>query len=253
MTGRVVLVGAGPGDPDLLTVRGARELESAEVVVVDRLAPRELVDRLGPHVEVVDVGKTPFHHPIPQREIEAILIDRARAGKRVVRLKGGDPFVLGRGGEEVQACRAAGVPVDVVPGVTSALSAPAAADIPITHRGLSKSVTIISGHENLDYPALVAVGGTLVVLMGMSRLPEISAGLVRAGLAADTPSAVVHHAFSDHHRVVRAPIGQLALECAQANVGNPAVIVVGEVALGVDAIARRLPLEPWAPRSPDAG
>ncbi len=250
--GKVTLVGAGPGDPDLITVRGARALAEAEVVVVDRLAPRALWSDLPAEVEVFDVGKTPFHHPIPQRDIEAILIEHALAGKRVVRLKGGDPFLLGRGGEEVQACRAAGIEVEVVPGVTSALSAPLAADIPVTHRGLSKSVTIISGHESLDYAALATVGGTIVVLMGMSRLHEIGAGLTRAGLPATTPVAVVHRAWSNDQRIVRADLATMATECARLKVGAPAVIVVGDVAVGLATIAERVPLEPRAPRSPRA-
>lgn len=248
--GRVVLVGAGPGDPELITVRGARELAAADVVVFDRLAPAALLEGLGEAVELVDVGKTPFHHPIPQREIEAILIDRALRGRRVVRLKGGDSFVLGRGGEEVQACRAAGIAVEVVPGVTSALSAPLAGDIPVTHRGLSKSVTIISGHEDLDYDALAAIGGTVLILMGMSRLHEISAGLIRAGRSPVTPAAVVHRAYSDAQRVVRADLAGLPM--AAQGIGAPAVIVIGDVAMGLDRIAEQLPLEPVTPRSPRA-
>ncbi len=250
--GKVVLVGAGPGDPELITVRGARALAEADVVVYDRLAPQALIAGLPETVERVYVGKTALHHPIPQREIEAILVDRAAKGRSVVRLKGGDPFVLGRGGEEVQACRAAGIPVEVVPGVTSALSAPLVADIPVTHRGLSKAVTIISGHDTLDYAALASLGGTILVLMGMSRLHEIGAGLIRAGRPADTPAAVVHQAFGDAQQVVRGDLAGIAMECAARRIGAPSVIVIGDVAMGLERIAELVPLEPLTPRSPKA-
>ena len=145
--GRVVLVGGGPGDADLLTLRGRRELAAADVVVVDRLAPQAVLDELAPGVLILDVGKAPGRHPVPQHEINRLLVEHATAGRRVVRLKGGDPFLLGRGGEEVAACREAGVPVEVVPGVTSAFAVPAAAGIPVTHRGLSRQVTVLSGHD----------------------------------------------------------------------------------------------------------
>lgn len=249
-TGRVILVGAGPGDPELITVKGARALASADVVVVDRLVPPELIEGLAG--QIVPVGKQPLHHPIPQRQIEAILIEHASAGKTVVRLKGGDPFLLGRGGEEMQACRAAGIPVEVIPGVTSALSVPGVADTPLTYRRVAKAVTITSGHEDLDYPALAAVGGTLVVLMGMTRLHEIAAGLIRAGMSADTPAVVVERGFSPEQQTARAPLSQIAMTCSAEGVGPPAVIVIGEVALGLEELARRHPLEPLTPRSPRA-
>lgn len=234
-SGRVVLVGAGPGDPELITVKGARALAEADVVVIDRLATRDLVGGLS--AEIIDVGKTSLHHRVSQREIEALLIAHAQAGKVVVRLKGGDPFLLGRGGEEVQACRAAGVPVEVIPGVTSALAAPAAADIPVTQREVSKSVLIVSGHEGFDFPALARLEATLVVLMGMSRLHELSAGLILHGLDPQTPAAVVHHAFSPQQVIVQAPLDRIATECAARDVGAPGVIVVGQVARGLDALA----------------
>ncbi len=234
-----MLVGGGPGDPDLITVRGLRELQRADVVVVDRLAPSSLVTDLDPRVEIIDVGKTAYHHPIPQREIEAILIDRARRGLRVVRLKGGDPFVLGRGGEEVLACRAAGVPVDVVPGVCSALAAPAVADVAVTHRQVSRSVTIVSGHDPLDCAALAHIGGTIVVLMGMSRLHELSAGLIGAGLDPALPVRVVHRAFSDRQLTVDGDLSSIGTRCVLAGVAAPAVIVIGDVAAGLDALGGR--------------
>lgn len=237
--GRVVLVGGGPGHPGLLTLRGWQALNDADVVVVDRLAPVEVLAGLDPRVEVVDVGKEPLRHPVPQDQIEQILLDRARAGQTVVRLKGGDPYLLGRGGEEVLACRAAGVDVEVIPGISSSIAGPAAAGIPVTHRGLSRSVTVVSGHEPPDYAALAALHGTIVVLMGMGRLNELSAGLISAGMPASTPAAVVHMAWTPQERTVRATVGTIARRCAAEGVGHPAVIVIGDVAAGLDELAAR--------------
>ncbi len=235
--GRVVLVGGGPGDADLLTLRGRRELAAADVVVSDRLAPRSVLDELAPGVLILDVGKAPGRHPVPQHEINRLLVEHAQAGRRVVRLKGGDPFVLGRGGEEVAACRAAGVPVDVVPGVTSAFSVPAAAGIPVTHRGVSRQVTVLSGHDALDghdaeinWPALVAGGGTLVVLMGVGALPTISEGLIAAGMERGTPAAVIENGWSADQRVIGGTVADIADRAAVAGVRSPAVIVIGDVA-----------------------
>jgi uroporphyrin-III C-methyltransferase len=238
----VALVGGGPGDPGLITVRGRQLLDVADVVVVDRLAPRELLAELRPDVEIIDCGKSAHRHNMTQEEINAVLVDRARAGLRVVRLKGGDPFVFGRGGEEWLACAAAGVPVTVVPGLSSALAGPAAAGIPLTHRGLAADFTVVSGHldpgrsgtEGVDWPGLAAHGGTLVILMAMDRLDLIAAELIRHGRRADTPAAVVHRASTDAQRVVRAGLGELAHAVAAAGVGAPAVVVVGEV---VDVLA----------------
>lgn len=227
--GRVVLVGGGPGADDLITVRGLRALEAADVVVVDRLAPHGLLQDLADDVEIVDVGKTPHHHPVPQQEINALLIERARQGKNVARLKGGDPFLLGRGGEEVLACRAAGVPVEVVPGVTSALSAPAAGDIPVTHRGVAHGVLVISGHDELDTAALAQWRHTIVVLMGMGRLRELAASLIRAGKAADTPVSVVQSAWTPDQCQVSGSLETIADRVAQSGLGNPAAIVIGDV------------------------
>ncbi len=237
--GRVVLVGGGPGDPDLLTLRGRRELAAAEVVVVDRLAPRAVLDELGPGVLILDVGKAPGRHPVPQHEINRLLVDHAKAGRRVVRLKGGDPFLLGRGGEEVDACREAGVHVSVVPGVTSAFAVPAAAGIPITHRGQSRRVTVLSGHDavspgglpaDLDWPGLAAGGGTLVVLMGVAALPAISEGLIGAGMDPATPAAVVENGCTPAQRVVTGPVATIADLARAHGVQSPAVIVIGAVA-----------------------
>lgn len=225
-TGSVILVGGGPGDPDLLTLAGWRALQQADVVVTDRLAPVSVVPD---GTEIIDVGKTPYHHPVPQPEINQILIDRARQGQRVVRLKGGDSYLLGRGGEEVLACRAADVPVQVIPGITSAFAGPAAADIPVTHRAVSHGVLVISGHDQIEPDLLARWPHTIVVLMGMGRLRELAAGLIRAGRSAETPIAVVHRASTPQQRVANGTLATIADVVAQMGVGNPAVIVVGEV------------------------
>jgi len=235
--GRVVLVGGGPGDPDLLTLRGRRELAAADVVVVDRLAPQAVLDELVPGVLVLDVGKAPGRHPVPQHEINRLLVEHAAAGRLVVRLKGGYPFLLGRGGEEVAACREAGVPVDVIPGVTSAFSVPAAAGIPVTHRGLSRQVTVISGHDALDghtpgvnWHSLATGGGTIVVLMGVAALPAITAGLLGGGLEPQTPVAIVENGWSAQQRVTSGTITDIACRATEVGVQSPAVIVIGDVA-----------------------
>ena len=228
--GRVTLVGGGPGEVDLLTLRGRRRLAEADVVVVDRLAPTAVLAELDPQVQVVDVGKTPDHHPVPQEEINRIVVEHALAGRRVVRLKGGDSYVLGRGGEEVLACRAAGVEVEVVPGVTSAFSVPAAAGIPVTHRGLSRSVTVVSGHEDVDARALAALDGTVVFLMGVTMLPRLCADLVAAGKPASTPVAIVENGWRADQRTTRGTLGDIAGTAAARGVRSPAVIVVGAVA-----------------------
>ena len=242
--GRVVLVGGGPGDPDLLTLRGRRELAAADVVVVDRLAPQAVLDELAPGVLILDVGKVPGRHPVPQHEINRLLVEHGTAGRQVVRLKGGDPYLLGRGGEEVAACREAGVPVDVVPGVTSAFSVPAAAGIPVTHRGLSRQVTVISGHDALDahptgvnWSSLAAGGGTIVVLMGVAALPAISAGLIDGGIDPLTPVAIVENGWSTQQRVTSGTVTDIACRATEVGVQSPAVIVIGDVA----ALA-------WSPR-----
>ncbi|MCU1659357.1 MAG: Uroporphyrinogen-III C-methyltransferase, partial [Pseudonocardiales bacterium] len=233
----VTLVGGGPGDPELITVRGRRLVAAADVIVVDRLAPRGLLDDLPDSVEVIDCGKSAHRHNLTQAEINDVLIDRALAGKRVVRLKGGDPFVFGRGGEEYLACVAAGVPVSVVPGISSALAGPAAAGIPLTHRGIAADFTVVSGHldpgrpadEGIDWPGLATGAGTLVLLMSMDRLDLIADELIGHGRPSSTPAAVVHRATLAGQRVVRAPLGELAKAVRDEGVGAPAVIVVGEV------------------------
>ncbi|MFF3065513.1 uroporphyrinogen-III C-methyltransferase [Oerskovia sp. NPDC057915] len=231
--GSVVLVGGGPGAADLLTLRAWRALASADVVVTDRLGPVEVLADLPPGVEIIDVGKSPGHHPVPQHEINAIVVEQARRGRRVVRLKGGDPFVYGRGGEEVLACRAAGVPVEVVPGVSSALSVPALAGIPLTHRGTVGAFLVVNGHEPLGVVALTAVRdrtATLVILMGVSMLSEITDQAVTAGADAATPVAVIESGSTQHQRVTHATLGTLVGRAAEVGVRAPAVVVVGDVA-----------------------
>lgn len=228
--GHVALVGGGPGHPGLITTRGRQLLAAADVVVVDRLAPRALLTELDDDVEVIDVGKTPGHHPVPQHEINRLLVEHAQAGKQVVRLKGGDPFVLGRGGEEAAACRAAGVAVEVVPGVTSAVAVPASVGIPVTHRGLAKQFTVVSGHEGLDWANLAGTEGTLVFLMGVSLLADTAAQLVAHGMDPDTPAAVVEDGFGPRQRVTTAPLSGIAAAAEEAGAKPPAVIVVGDVA-----------------------
>ena len=231
-TGSVTLVGGGPGDPDLLTVGAVRALAAADVVLYDRLAPHELLSELAPGAELIDVGKQPGHHPIPQEEIERILVGHALGGANVVRFKGGDPFVFGRGGEEVEACRRAGVPVRVIPGVTSAIAVPAAAGIPVTHRGISRLFTVVSGHAPLtasELEHLAGLGGTIVVLMGISNLPSLTAGLLRFGMEPGMPVAIVERGGSAAQRTTFADLSGVRAEAERAGIRSPAVIVVGEV------------------------
>lgn len=228
--GRVALVGGGPGSPGLVTARGRQLLAEADVVITDRLGPRALLDGLDPDVEVIDVGKTPGHHPVPQDEINRLLVANAQAGRRVVRLKGGDPYVLGRGGEEVLACREAGVEVEVVPGVTSAVSVPAAVGIPVTHRGVAKQFTVVSGHEGLDWPTLARLEGTLVLLMGVSLLGEAARQLIAHGKDPQTPAAVVEDGYGPRQRLVSGTVATIAERAEAADVRPPAVVVVGDVA-----------------------
>jgi len=235
--GRVSIVGGGPGDPGLITVTGLRRLREADVVVTDRLAPLELLADLAPGVQVVDAAKVPGGPAMRQDHINRALVEHARAGRAVVRLKGGDPFVFGRGREEVEACLAAGVPVEVVPGITSATSVPAAAGIPVTHRGMSQGFCVLAGHvrpgdsrSSVDWAALARSGITLVLLMAVDHLAAIADTLISAGLAAATPGAVVSDGWTRQQRVVTAPLAELADAVKLAGVTNPAVVVIGDVA-----------------------
>jgi uroporphyrin-III C-methyltransferase/precorrin-2 dehydrogenase/sirohydrochlorin ferrochelatase len=232
----VALVGAGPGDPELITVKGRRLLAAADVVVADRLVPGMLLGELRPEVEFVDAAKIPYGPAAAQEEINRILVERALEGKFVVRLKGGDPYVFGRGGEEAVACAKAGVPVQVVPGVTSSIAAPALAGIPVTHRGVAHEFTVLSGHlppdspaSLVDWPALARMRGTLVVLMGLKNLAAIASRLIADGRAADTPAAVVQEGSTDAQRVLRSTLGAVAADAREAGIRPPAVVVVGDV------------------------
>ncbi|MDL9979973.1 uroporphyrinogen-III C-methyltransferase [Microbacterium candidum] len=231
--GRVDLIGGGPGPLDLLTLRAWRRLTDADVVVMDRLGPVDIRSELKPDAEVIDVGKHPGHHPVPQDRINALLIDRARAGLHVVRLKGGDPFVFGRGGEEVAACLAAGIPVEVVPGITSAVAVPQAAGIPVTHRGVATAVHVVHGQTELTASTRAALRDeqvTTVILMGVSALPRIVADALRAGVPADRPVAIVERGHHHDQRTTRSTLGDIVLDAGRTRIRNPAVIVVGDVA-----------------------
>lgn len=232
----VVLVGGGPGEPDLVTVAARHALASADVVVADRLAPRELLDELGPHVELIDVAKLPRGRSATQDHINEVIVARARAGKRVVRFKGGDNFVFGRGYEEMLACAAADVPVTVVPGLTSAIAVPARVGIPVTHRGVAHEFTVISGHlppghrdSLVAWDAVAGLRGTLVLLMAVDNAPAIASALLAGGREASTPVAVIVDGTMPTERVVLSTLGSLADDLALHEVVPPAIIVIGEV------------------------
>jgi uroporphyrin-III C-methyltransferase/precorrin-2 dehydrogenase/sirohydrochlorin ferrochelatase len=232
----VALVGGGPGDPGLITVRGRQLLAEADVVLADRLAPRSLLDELPPDVEIIDAAKIPYGRAMTQDEINAALVSNARAGRFVVRLKGGDPFVFGRGGEEVLACLRAGLPVTVVPGVTSAIAVPAAAGVPVTHRGMAQEFHVVSAHvppgdekSAVDWPALAASSGTLVLLMATERLQLIAEALIRHGRPPGTPAAVVADGTLPTQRTITGTLQTVAGQAAAAGIRPPAVVVVGEV------------------------
>jgi uroporphyrin-III C-methyltransferase/precorrin-2 dehydrogenase/sirohydrochlorin ferrochelatase/uroporphyrin-III C-methyltransferase len=241
--GKVWLVGAGPGDPGLLTVAGLRALERADVIVADRLGARGVLDGLAAEgtvlgAEVIDVGKLPGHHAVPQDAINALLVQLAREGKAVVRLKGGDPYVFGRGGEELAACQDAGVDVAVVPGITSAISVPAIAGIPLTHRGLATAFTVATGHDQIR-----ALGGgrdhTVVLLMGVGTLANSALTLARGDRGGDCPVAIVEDGFGPGQRVTVGTLATIAEQAALRGVRSPAVVVVGDV----------VRLSPYAPEA----
>jgi len=228
----VYLVGAGPGDPELITVKGARLLAQAEVLVHDRLVSPELCDLVPDTCERVNAAKRPRHHAMPQDEINALLIERGLKGQRVVRLKGGDPFVFARGGEEASALKAAGVRFEIVPGITSAIAAPAYAGIPVTLRNRSLSIQIVTGHEDpngdrtVDWDAIAKVDGTIVVLMGAGRAADIAKRLQKAGRPANTPAAFVHWGTYSHQITWRGRLDQLGVD----PIPSPSVLVIGDVA-----------------------
>ncbi|MDQ7799675.1 MAG: uroporphyrinogen-III C-methyltransferase [Armatimonadota bacterium] len=233
MTGKVFLVGAGPGDPELITVRGLRVLRSADVVVYDRLVHPALLEAAPSSAERVFAGKHPDGPRVAQDEIVRLLVDRARRGLQVVRLKGGDPFVFGRGGEEVEALRAAGVPYEVIPGVTAAVAVPAAAEIPVTHRAYASGFSVVTGHPcdggtGLDWSALARMP-TLVVLMGLRRLPLVVARLLDSGADPSVPAAMIARGTLPDQRVVMGTLGTIARRVEEAGLQPPATLVVGRV------------------------
>jgi uroporphyrin-III C-methyltransferase / precorrin-2 dehydrogenase / sirohydrochlorin ferrochelatase len=228
--GTVALVGGGPGHIGLISARGLALLKAADVVVADRLGPTNLLDDLAPDALIINVGKLPDHHPVPQDEINRILVEQAQAGKRVVRLKGGDPYVLGRGGEELDFCVEHGIEVEVLPGITSAISVPAAAGIPVTHRGVATGFTVITGHDGV-----ASVGGgrdhTVVILMGVSRLAESVAVLAAGERGLECPVAIIEDGYGPNQRVSFGTLGSIASVASEKGVKSPAVIVVGDVVL----------------------
>ena len=246
----VALVGGGPGDPGLITVRGRQLLAEADVVVADRLAPRELLADLPPDVEVIDASKIPYGRAMSQDEINEALITYAKDGKFVVRLKGGDPFVFGRGGEEMLACLRAGVPVTVVPGLTSAIGVPTTAGLPVTHRGVAQSVHVISAHvapdderSTVDWESVARDDGTIVLLMGVERIRAVADTLMMNGRPLGTPVSVIADGTMPTQRAIHTTLGEVADEVANSGIRPPAIVVIGEVvavAAEIAALAREL-------------
>jgi uroporphyrin-III C-methyltransferase/precorrin-2 dehydrogenase/sirohydrochlorin ferrochelatase len=244
----VALVGAGPGDPGLITVRGRQLLSEADVVITDRLAPRALLEELPPDVEVIDASKIPYGRAMAQEHINKALVSHALAGRFVVRLKGGDPFVFGRGAEEVLACLRAGVPISVVPGVTSAIAAPAAAFVPVTHRRVAQEFHVVSAHvasgaerSGIDWAALARSSGTIVLLMAVERLDAIAEALIHHGRASSTPVSVIQDGTLPTQHTLTATLGTVASQASAAGIRPPAVVVVGEVVNIAAEIEQLLP------------
>ena len=235
MTGKVTLVGAGPGGRELLTLAGAAAIEKADAVVFDRLVNEDILGLIPETAERVNVGKENNHHPVPQDQINEILVRLAKQGKNVVRLKGGDCYLFGRGGEECEYLLENNVPFQVIPGVTSALAAPAFAGIPVTHRDFCSSVHIITAHARagkplqIDFDSLVKAGGTLVFLMGLTALEQVMAGLLAAHIAPDMPAAVIENGTRGNQRKVVATVSDLAPQVRAAGLKSPALIIVGKV------------------------
>ncbi len=234
--GKVYLVGAGPGDPGLITVKGLRLLRRAHVVVYDRLIPYELLEETRPDAELIDAGKQPTRHCLLQEEINSILLDRALKGYDVVRLKGGDPLVFGRGGEEALACQQHGIPFEIVPGVSSVNAVPAYAGIPLTHRHVSSSFTVITGHEDpakpessINYGALAQIGGTIIIMMGVTRLSEITRQLQNHGMDSEIPAAVIEWGVTRRQRTLIGTLDTIAGIARADAIKPPAITVVGEV------------------------
>jgi uroporphyrin-III C-methyltransferase/precorrin-2 dehydrogenase/sirohydrochlorin ferrochelatase len=241
--GKAYLVGAGPGRADLITVRGLTLLRQADVVLYDRLVARELMAEVSPRAELIFVGKESGRHFMPQDEITQLIVERVQAGKQVVRLKGGDPFVFGRGGEEALALAQAGLPLEIVPGISSAVAVPAYAGIPVTHRGLSTAFAVVTGHEAPDKPesrtdwSALAQLPTLVILMAVKRIEAISNALMEAGRDANTPAAAISWGTTDRQQTLRTTLGKLAPCIAENEFPTPAVVVIGDVAALADDLA----------------
>ena len=232
--GTIYLVGAGPGDPDLLTLRAARLIESARLIVHDGLVDRSILALARPEAELVSVAKSRSKHTLPQEEINALMVREARAGRDVVRLKGGDPLIFGRGGEEAEAAHACGVPVEIVPGISAANGAAAAAQIALTHRDASSIVSFVAGQckglKDQDWTGLAGIGRTLVIYMGVKTAPLIAEKLMEDGLSPEMPVAVIENAARPEMRVLRAPLAGLPDLVSREGVRSPALIVIGEVA-----------------------
>ena len=236
MTGKVYLVGSGPGGTGLLTTRAREVIDSADVVLFDQLPGEEILRTLPGSAEKIDCGKYGSDHTLEQQEIEAIMVERAKAGKNVVRLKGGDPFVFGRGGEELEVLVAAGIEVEVVPGITSAIAVPAAVGIPLTHRKYASEVTLLTGHEDptkpetaLNYALLAKMRGTLVILMGVKNLPDITRALISNGKDPATPVAVIENGLRKDQRVIVSSLQEIAARAGAEGIHPPAIIVIGDV------------------------
>ncbi|KQC03246.1 MAG: uroporphyrin-III methyltransferase [Methanoculleus sp. SDB] len=236
MNGKVYLVGSGPGGLGLLTFRAREVIDGADVILYDQLPGEEILASLPREAELVDCGKFGGHHVLEQDEIEALMVERARQGKTVVRLKGGDPFLFGRGGEEMETLREQGISVEIIPGISSAIAVPECVGIPVTHRRYASQVTILTGHEDptkgesaLNWQWLAKTRGTIVILMGVKNLPVIAASLIENGKNPETPVAVIERGLRPDQRVTVAPLADIGRRCAEAGVAPPAVIVIGDV------------------------
>ncbi|CNB50389.1 uroporphyrin-III C-methyltransferase [Yersinia frederiksenii] len=240
--GKVLLVGAGPGDASLITVKGLLAIREAQVIVHDRLVNLELISQAPPNCQIINVGKTSNHHPVPQEHINQILVDHALAGKNVVRLKGGDPYVFGRGGEEAECLSQHNIPFEIVPGISSSIGGLAYAGIPVTHRHFASSFHVVTGHmyqgnEPQNWNALAQLDGTLIVLMGMSRQEEICQRLIKGGKSPNTPAAAVMYASQQQQEMAKGTLSTLKDEIARKNIHAPALLVIGDVVNLSDALA----------------
>ncbi|MDA5482061.1 uroporphyrinogen-III C-methyltransferase [Yersinia intermedia] len=240
--GKVLLVGAGPGDASLITVKGLLAIREAQVIVHDRLVNLELISQAPPHCQIINVGKTSNHHPVPQEQINQILVEHALAGKNVVRLKGGDPYVFGRGGEEAEALAHEEIPFEIIPGISSAIGGLAYAGIPVTHRHYTSSFHVVTGHmcqgnEPQNWDVLAQLDGTLIVLMGMTRQEEICQRLIDGGKSPDTPAAAVMYASQQRQEIAKGTLTTLKDEIVRKKLHAPALLVIGHVVNLSDVLA----------------